>query len=266
MHSYSQDPTVPYFLQEHASRSLPPTGNSETHALNDLHVVITKRATQLASQSKPNIMPRTPQPVAHQVHRERPASAAKTSSGPQRGVKSFRTGVFHPHEPHVFHRKSTSSETPSTAARPMASRSSSKSSKRKPLYESRWLDAQRVVTERVLVVREGFDLDSPLKPQLAAGSKVFLLQSKALPNGDVRGCITESPIAGAPPLGWVTMIKSGQRLLSNIGGSAEPVSKDVGDAGRSNKAGLATLRPRYDYLGDYRSIHAAGRFHLPASA
>lgn len=72
--------------------------------------------------------------------------------------------------------------------------------RRKPLHIPRWLNATKVVAERALVVREGFLLESPQASQIPAGTTLYLIEARRL-NGDVRGLVAETPLAGVPALG-----------------------------------------------------------------
>ena len=48
------------------------------------------------------------------------------------------------------------------------------------------------------------------------GSEVFMLQKTQEANGTTRALVSDSPLASAPPLGWVTMVKDGVPFLTDI--------------------------------------------------
>ena len=91
--------------------------------------------------------------------------------------------------------------TAQTSSQPEAPQAAAHSElRRKPLHIPRWLNAKKVVAERALVVREGYLLESPQTSQISAGTQCYLIEARRL-NGDVRGLIAETPLAGVPALG-----------------------------------------------------------------
>ena len=65
-----------------------------------------------------------------------------------------------------------------------------------------------------LIIRENKELDSPpLEVSLEPLNEVFVVETTDLDASTRRALVTDSPVAGAPPLGWVTMMKDGEELL-----------------------------------------------------
>ena len=86
--------------------------------------------------------------------------------------------------------------------------------RRRALHQNLWTAAPRAVARCPLIVREGVALDSPaLEVALDPLSEVFVLETADLDASTRRALVTDSPVVGAPPLGWVTMAKDDQEML-----------------------------------------------------
>jgi hypothetical protein len=268
----------------------PTTKSIETHAIADLYNGLAKRSVKLQTRASPRTEPRAAfvaRPTSNN-QRQQPSQRSSTRTRSAGGGGSTRVSA---HEPHIFHRRATTTSV-APVTRAAARRATSitaaaaaaaavggaaaaapshtdpaaatptptpKRLRRRPLHPSPWLNAPSVVTERTLVVRERFDLDSPFtRPPLPAGCKVYLLQSRPLPSGDVRCLIAESPVAGMQPLGWVTMVKDGQRLLSSCEHAAGPVVASAPPPPPALRDAPSRTRSQpADYLAGYRSVRAA---------
>ena len=83
----------------------------------------------------------------------------------------------------------------------------------KALHQNLWTDAPRAVARVSLIIRENKELDSPpLEVSLEPLNEVFVVETTDLDASTRRALVTDSPVAGAPPLGWVTMMKDGEEL------------------------------------------------------
>ena len=136
--------------------------------------------------------------------------------------------------------------------------------RRKPLHPTLWMKVPRAVSSALLVLRAGPELDSEHKGNLLAGSEVFVLELKPpAADGSVRALISDTPLAGRPPLGWVTSVKDGAELLDYINyQSAMPtIDGATGfftSVGRPHAAPLPEGSPRSERDGSPRSTARSG--------
>merc|ERR1711924_419070 len=71
---------------------------------------------------------------------------------------------------------------------------------------------ERVVATRVLVLRQGADLDSKVIGKLPSGGEAFVLEAKQV--GDVMRYLITATAHTAAPLGWITASKGGHSLVA----------------------------------------------------
>ena len=87
---------------------------------------------------------------------------------------------------------------------------------RKPLYPKLWLKVPKAIASTTLVLRKDYALESEMIGNLEPGIELYIMETREVSKGNVRACVADTPLADRDPLGWVTMIKDHEELVTYV--------------------------------------------------